>query len=241
MYNSGRFLGELFDRLTLLSSPPAEIVLLDDASRDNCHRLAMDFAAQASFDARVIRNEMNTGIAAAYNQLAASARYDWVHILDADDYPVEHNYYDFVGSHMASDAAAIVTAVKSNSRIITFGNQLLSTMVPRHPPQWWPLLGSFATRSGVIYRRKYMIENPFPDPAYPGSDVIQLLTMRTARHVVFEPRAHIYYRVHRNASSSQARTYSEFKSALKSFPLTTCTTHRAELAIRRVGQILERH
>lgn len=240
MYNSERFLGNLFDKLALLNPAPAEVVLLDDASQDSSYRLAKDFEARAPFATRVLRNSINTGIAAAYNLLAASASQEWLHILDADDYPAEHNYYEFICSHISSNAGAIVTAVESNARIITLGNRLFGSIVPARPPQWCPLLGSFATRSGVVYRRDCALENPFPDPAYPGSDVIQFLRMRSSHYVIYEPRAHIHYRVHGDASSSQSRSYSKFVSALEALPFATRSMHKADLVLRRIGQGLSR-
>lgn len=240
MYGSERFLESLFEALIRLDPRPAEVILLDDASPDASYRLAETFAASAPFEVTLVRNEANSGIAAAYNRLAALARHRWVHILDADDYPVENDYYARISPHLAGQASAVVTGLQSNSGALRIGNRLLGRLVPRHPASWWPLLGSFATRSGVIYRRDWLLANPFPDPAYPGSDIVHLLSLREKSRIAFERSAHIFYTVHANAASSQARDFGRYTSELRRFAPVTRAAHLADLAVRRLGQVLDR-
>ncbi|QGW64062.1 glycosyltransferase [Lysobacter soli] len=240
MYKSEAFLPGLFETLRNLDPLPAEIVLLDDASPDASHELATAFAANAPLPVSVLRNETNQGIACGYNRLAATAQERWVHILDADDHPVEFDFYARVLRHLSDDVSAVVTSVQSNSLALRAGNAVLGALVPKHPPEWWPLLGSFATRSGVIYRRDALLAHPFPDPAYPGSDVVHLLTLRERSRITFDHHAHVFYNVHQGASSSQARDYSLYLSALQRFGTAARLAHKADLAVRRLGQIMDR-
>ena len=236
MFRSGRFLPKLFDVLCHLDPRPEEIILLDDASPDDSFDQARDFANRASFSVRLLRNEVNSGIAAAYNRLAASSHEPWIHILDADDHPVERDYYARVAPRLADNLLAVVTAMDSNSSALRAGNALFGQFVPSQPPIWWPLLGSFATRSGIIYRRDALLSRPFPEPAYPGSDVAHFLSLRRTGRIEFERHAHLFYSIHQDATSSQDRDYTQYRDALKHFDPLTRVTHLADLVMRRVGQ-----
>jgi glycosyltransferase involved in cell wall biosynthesis len=58
---------------------PAEIVVVDDASRDDTAAVAEELGA------RVIRHPVNRGESAARNTAMAAASHDWVAVLDSDD------------------------------------------------------------------------------------------------------------------------------------------------------------
>lgn len=237
LYRSAVFLPELFARLRALHTLPREIIFLDDASPDASAQLAVDFVAEISTrtKARIVAHTRNLGIAAAYNRLIVEAKQSWVHILDADDYPVESDYYERVGTALADDVDLVVTALSGDTGIFRL-TRGFARFVPRRPPAWWPLLGSFATRSGVIYRRESLRAVPFADPAFPGSDVIHLLTLRRHRGMAFLAAAHVYYRIHSEATSAQAQDYSQYLNALKSFGVATRSMHRIDLGLRRLGQ-----
>ena len=242
IYRSAEFLPALFERLNALEPKPAEILLLDDDSPDQSAPLIASFAKQAlpQHNLRVIRNESNTGIAEAYNRLAREARAEWVHILDADDYPVEVDFYARVATELGPQRDLLVTALDSNAPVLRWGVSLFGWMVPREPPLWCPLLGSFATRAGVIYRRAPLLTQPFPDPAFPGSDILHLLRLRRDHNCVFLPRAHVFYRVHADASSSRSRSYREYRNGLAQFGTLTRIAHIVDLQLRTLGQRIDR-
>ena len=241
-YRSGRYLPDLFARIRALEPKPSEVVLLDDASPDECAMLINDFATRASpeLNVRVLRNASNAGIAAAYNRLAQEASSEWVHILDADDYPVEVDFYSRVVDELQSRRDLVVTAVDSNSTLLRWGVAMFGWIVPQQPPRWLPLLGSFATRAGVIYRRALLLTEPFPDPAFPGSDVLHLLRLRKDHICAFTRDAHVYYRVHPAATSSGARSYQEYRAGLAKFGGMTRASHMIDLKLRMLGQRVER-
>lgn len=242
MYRSAAFLDELFGVIQRMSPLPAEIVLLDDASPDNSLQVAQRFRDSFSHKVpiKVLANQRNLGIAAAYNRLTEESRESWIHILDADDYPVEPDFYARVGEQCLPGVDTVVAALQASSTLLAGGNRLFGNLVPLHPPRWMPLLGSFATRSGVLYRRERLVANPFPDPAYPGSDVIHLLGLRSARNCSFVRHAHVYYRIHAGASSSQARNFDCYREQLRKFDAATRLSHELDLSARRAGQYLAR-
>lgn len=238
MYRSAEFLAELFGRLRKLDPSPAEIILLNDASPDNSLEMALSFATDPPLgtQVRVLRNERNGGIAAAYNRLATEARYAWLHILDADDYPLEADFYARIESELRPDIDVVITSIDSSSALLRTGNRLFAGLVPARPPRWWPLLGSVATRSGVVYRRERVVDQLFAEPAYPGSDVIHLLGLHNGRNCSYTRNAHVHYRVHEGATSSQARDYSPYLERLTYLDLPTRLAFKADLAFRRFGQ-----
>ena len=241
VYRSDAFLPDLLERLSRMDPRPAEILLLDDASPDRSAAIADEFMQRSRhLNLRIIRNSFNTGIAAAYNRLVEEAQTDWIQILDADDYPVESDFYARVAREFDESVDLIVTALDSNVRLLHWGVAACSWMMLRNPPRWIPLLGSLATRSGIIYRRARVLEQPFLDPAFPGSDVIHLLRLRTASNCVFSRRAHVFYRVHAEATSSRARNYREYRRGLVTFGFVVWFTHMLDLGLRVLGQRLGR-
>ncbi len=238
VFDSARFLNELFANLRALDPLPAEIVFLDDASNDDSAARIERFIAEhgAALRARLLRNVRNSGIASAYNRLVREARGEFVQLLDADDLMADTDYYARVQPALRSDVDLVVTGLRSNACLLDACSRLLGVLVPRQPPRWWPLLGSFATRAGVIYRRQRLLDLPFPDPAWPGSDVIHLLTLRARANCAFLAKPRVFYRVHDAAQSSQQRDHDTYRHALAAFDRPTRLMHRLDLDLRTVGQ-----
>jgi glycosyltransferase involved in cell wall biosynthesis len=237
VYNSSPFLDGLFACLRSLEPLPDEIILLDDASTDDSLQRLHEFAASCDLavPVRVESNEQNAGIAGAYNRLALEANGEWLQLLDGDDVLVERDYFAQVRTELDSRNHLVITGLDSNSALLAKGSWLLRSLVPRHPPAWWPLLGSFATRSGVIYRRQLVVDQPFPDPMYPGSDVIHLLKMRRGGRCVFMPRPRVFHRVHEKSQSSRSRDYTAYRKQLARFGLVTRLAYGLDIALRRMG------
>lgn len=83
-YNRAYTLRGLFDSLQRQSRLDFEWVLVDDGSSDGTASLCREFAAQARFPFRYIRQE-NAGKHVAINRGAAEARGEWFFIVDSDD------------------------------------------------------------------------------------------------------------------------------------------------------------
>jgi glycosyltransferase involved in cell wall biosynthesis len=78
-YNVARFLPRSIESLLAQTLSPAEILVIDDGSRDNSAELAARYPA-----VRLIRHERNRGLAAARNTAFRAARSELVGSLDAD-------------------------------------------------------------------------------------------------------------------------------------------------------------
>jgi glycosyltransferase involved in cell wall biosynthesis len=237
VYNASPFLDGLFACLRALDPLPDAIILLDDASQDDSWQRLQAFgeASGLCVPVRVLRNERNLGIAGTYNRLVREAGSEWLQVLDGDDVLVEPDYYARVQKTLTAGNDLVVTGIESNSALLRWGSRLLEPLVPNHPPQWWPLLGSFATRSGVIYRRRLLLEQPFADPMYPGSDVIHLLDLRNNGRCIYLPRPRVFHRVHADSQSSRVRDYTPYRRQLARFGTAVRMVYGADIALRQMG------
>lgn len=237
VYNASPFLDGLFACLRALDPLPDEVILLDDASLDDSWRRLQAFGETSGLrvPVRVLRNDHNLGIAGAYNRLVREASGEWLQVLDGDDVLVEPDYYARVRRVLDAGDDLVVTGLESNSALLRRGSRLFRMLVPRHPPQWWPLLGSFATRSGVIYRRRILVEHPFADPMYPGSDVIHLLDLRGNSRCVYLPKPRVFHRVHADSQSSRLRDYTPYRRQLARFGRAVRVAYGTDIALRQMG------
>jgi glycosyltransferase involved in cell wall biosynthesis len=78
-HNAEAFIGASLESVRLQSLPPAEIVVVDDASSDRTALVA------ARYGARVVTLPTNAGPSAARNAGVAASRSPWIAFLDADD------------------------------------------------------------------------------------------------------------------------------------------------------------
>ncbi len=78
-YNAAKHLPRLLDSAASQTIPFDEIIVCDDASKDNTATIA------ASLGAKVLANSVNRGCSVSKNHALAAATADWVHFHDADD------------------------------------------------------------------------------------------------------------------------------------------------------------
>ena len=82
-YNAQKYLPACLDSLLSQSMRDFEAILIDDGSKDDTARVAMQYA---SADGRIrVIQQQNTGVSAARNAGLAVAKGEWVLFVDADD------------------------------------------------------------------------------------------------------------------------------------------------------------
>ena len=204
MYNSLDSLPNLLRSLESQTVLPNEIIFLDDASLDNSRNLAEDFLRKhPDLNVRIYTNEQNLGIAGTYNRLVLLATGEWIQILDADDHFIG-NFYGPVKRHMADGGVvAIAAGMRSNVKTISWINRLFARFIPATLPRYLPMLGSFATRSGIVYSASLLKKHNFTDPIFDGSDLLHFFDFRGLGICIYEPKAVLYYNVHAGAFSSK--------------------------------------
>jgi glycosyltransferase involved in cell wall biosynthesis len=203
LYNSERTLPDLLMSITQQSVYPAEIIFIDDASTDNSKRIIEEFIINyPDLEIRLYSNQENLGIAGNYNKAASLATKRWIQILDADDC-LMGEFYNVLEQHLTKEVVAIVAGVRSNVTTLTLINVLFSYFLPRELPIYLPMLGSFATRSGVVYLAELLKKNLFIDPVFDGSDLLHFFEFRLNGKCIYEPKAKVHYNVHSQAYSSK--------------------------------------
>jgi glycosyltransferase involved in cell wall biosynthesis len=83
-YNAASWLPDALTSV-LDQSHPAEVVVVDDCSRDDTSDVASDFIARNGLTGTVLRTERNLGPGNARNLGWQAAGSDWIQFLDADD------------------------------------------------------------------------------------------------------------------------------------------------------------
>jgi glycosyltransferase involved in cell wall biosynthesis len=83
-FNASQYLPRLFASARAQTAPFDEILVYDDCSADDTVTVAEAFGVD------VIRGEVNRGPSFGRNRLAETARSDWIHFHDADDYLYPH-------------------------------------------------------------------------------------------------------------------------------------------------------
>ena len=80
-YNRASLLGESLESVLAQTVPPAEVIVVDDASRPEERARIEPWAARV----RILDQPQNGGVAAARNAGLAAATSEWVAFLDSDD------------------------------------------------------------------------------------------------------------------------------------------------------------
>lgn len=84
-YNQSRFLVEAIDSVLVQTMPPAEIIIVDDASTDESPAIIAAYAARYPNLIRPSLRRHNQGVAATFNEGLASAAGDYLSYLAGDD------------------------------------------------------------------------------------------------------------------------------------------------------------
>jgi glycosyltransferase involved in cell wall biosynthesis len=231
IYQSEKYLSELFDSLLRQTVLPGRILFLDDCSGDaSASRIAAFAVQNPSLNVELFRNECNLGVAGTYNRIIALTTTEWLQILDGDDY-FNNDFFKAVAPVLQKKYVAVATRFSCNIPVLSLMSGLLSLFVKKNVPQWMPLLGTVATRSGIIYNVSVLRHCPFADPWFDGSDIVNLMDVRKKGHTVFLRLPRMYYRIHRVSMTAGASS-KKYEALLKS-----CTdiplTYRIEFGLRK--------
>lgn len=133
--------------------PPAEVIVVDDASTDATAEVAQRAGA------RVIRHAENRGAAAARNTGVAATTQPWIAPLDSDDrwlphmlaalWPLRDGYVFVAGASMAVDA---------NDTPVAYGGALAPRPVVLSSPAPLVFPENFVAASGVLVQREMFVK-----------------------------------------------------------------------------------
>lgn len=90
VHDGASFLGEQLESLAQQSQVPDELVVVDDASRDESVGLIESFARHAPFPVRIIRHEVQAGLTVSYDEAITAANGEILMPCDQDDIWLAH-------------------------------------------------------------------------------------------------------------------------------------------------------
>jgi glycosyltransferase involved in cell wall biosynthesis len=213
IHNGRKWIEEQAKSVQFQSALPSYVIIFDDGSVENSEeyiKLHWEWY-KGKFVFVYFPEPMGTG--AIYNELIKATATEFLQILDQDDL-LERDYFSCIqevieGIELESTNQClpiIVSGMTSNSAPLSIFNRLIRVFVGRKTqlPIWLPVLGWCATRSGVIYPTRLAKALPFDEPAFPGSDVLQLHRLRQQSQAIYVKNARVRYRIHEDSQSSSA-------------------------------------
>ncbi len=104
-YNGERYLREQLESIAAQSLRPTEIVICDDGSDDSTLSIAGEFARAVDFDVKIVRNDVNLGVAKNFEKAIGQCGGELIALADQDDlwYP---NKLERLSARMAENLSA---------------------------------------------------------------------------------------------------------------------------------------
>ncbi len=85
-YRHERFVEQAVRSVFAQTRRPAEIIAIDDQSPDDTFAILQGLADESPVPFRLLRNDVNSGVASTLNRALSLARSEWVGILPTDDF-----------------------------------------------------------------------------------------------------------------------------------------------------------
>ncbi|MBR4762062.1 MAG: glycosyltransferase [Clostridia bacterium] len=162
-YNTEQYIAKCLDSVTgQLGGFDYEIILVDDASKDNTVKAIEDYVACHSHNITLIKNETNLGAGASRNKAVRAAKYGYISFIDSDDYISDNFYSEMFAAAEKENADMVVCDIvcvddKTNEQIRcdAFDGKvskfsLLST-------------GLAASPCNKLIKKEYLLKYPFAE------------------------------------------------------------------------------
>jgi glycosyltransferase involved in cell wall biosynthesis len=202
VYNGSRYLAQQIESILEQLTPEDELLIVDDASRDDSVAVARAFDAP---QIRIVANSTNSGVLKTFELGLRLARHDIIFLSDQDDIWLPGRREAFVEA-FARDPRALI--VISDVKVVDSNLQLVAESFQ-------------ATRGGfkgglvdTIWKNRYLgcamalrrelLQHALPIPAtVPMHDMWLGAICQAIGRAVYLPRAYLLYRRHgKNASPS---------------------------------------
>jgi glycosyltransferase involved in cell wall biosynthesis len=224
-FNGGKYLNQQLDSILNQTLLPHELVICDDCSTDDTLHVLRDFATNAPFNVKIIKNPKNLGYVKNFEQAISHCRTDLIAMCDQDDiwlpdklkdveaifsrHPdvglVLHNFQHIDGSGHAFfplqehyGAEKLVAAQLEEDFKL---NSIRSFMEP-YPRAWYGCM--------MVFKSKYL---PLILPVYPGKGhddwILKLLAPVAKVYFLSKPLSE--YRIHSNNTNSHEVGHSKLK------------------------------
>jgi GT2 family glycosyltransferase len=134
--------------------PPTEVIVIDDASRDDTPALLREWVRRHSTNIRVERLEVNGGPARARNRGIALARGEWVAFTDDDCEPEP----DWLAALATRASEVLPTVAGIGGRVLPAAPGLIADYMTVHRILEPPPSCSYLVTSNCIYRRRVLLD-----------------------------------------------------------------------------------
>lgn len=196
-YNAERHIAACLDGVLTQRLRPAEILVIDDGSRDGTTEIA------SRYPVKILCHEQNRGLAAARNTAFRNARHDLVAALDADCV-AEPAWLEHLVSHFADE-----NVVGANGRV----EEAVQTSVAdrwrkTHMPQHWgdaPLRNPrFLFGANTVYRKSAVLEaGGYDERCRTNGEDVDLSARLSSRGAatIYDPAAIVHHQRHDTVAS----------------------------------------
>lgn len=161
-----------------------EVIIIDDASKDDTARIALDYADR--FDnIYYLRNDVNSGNAHSFYRGLCAAKGDYFCVLDGDDYYSVRDKFEKQISFLDDDLNGEYVAVATNF-VIDFGDGTVH--VPNRPSvSEFTYVDLMLQHSAYLHTATYMYRNIFRNnvPEYFDMALYRGDTPRTIFHLMY--------------------------------------------------------
>lgn len=208
LYNKKPFIGQAIRSALGQSTPPIEVLIVDDGSVDGGRELVEELAASAGGERIRLVAQANAGVSAARNRGIAEARGEFVAFLDADDWWAP-GFLDGALAALAAnpDSGAAFGAVTEHS---SRGERSLMpaydkpVVIADYPAWFMRHRGHGLWSSNTVARRSLVLRcGGFPLGLQNGEDTDTWFRLSFQAPVVYAPAALAYYRIEDEDSLSK--------------------------------------
>lgn len=205
MYNGEETIIKALESLNSQTDKDLELILIDDGSTDNSHKIAQEYLKTVNFDYEIYKEE-NKGQSAARNFGINKSKGTYILFLDSDDY---------VNEKLIEKARIAVS--RSNPEILVYDYQRVNEdySLRNNPDQKFTFFNSISPgmdvfeaykenklrlwTSSLIYRRDFILENKltYLEGAYAAEDInfiFKSLWTSTKIKVISDVLAYYYQR-----------------------------------------------
>ncbi|MBR4762553.1 MAG: glycosyltransferase family 2 protein [Clostridia bacterium] len=191
-YNTEEYIAKCLDSVTRqLIGFEYEIILIDDASKDNTVRVIEDYISSHDCNVVLLKNEKNSGAGYSRNKAVRAAKYEYISFIDSDDY-ISDTFYEKMfaaacenADMVACDIVCVEEKTGDTVRCDAFGGKatpyaLIST-------------GLAASPCNKLIKKEYLLKYPFAEGMM-NEDVPAILAIAAnCERVAYAAEATYYY------------------------------------------------
>ncbi|SCX98200.1 Glycosyltransferase involved in cell wall bisynthesis [Thiohalorhabdus denitrificans] len=200
-YNGADYLQEQLDSFVAQTRQPDELVVCDDGSTDGTKGILHRFARKATFEVRIVENEVNIGYKKNFEKTMTLCSGDIIFLSDQDDVWFKEKIFKVIQDFLGNPEKMVVINDQfiaderlSNSGVTTLGN----TRALGYKDSWfvWGCCTAF---------RKEWVKLALPIPEYIKSHDIWINNLAEAlgTRFIHEDPLQLYRRHGRNASEAE--------------------------------------